>query len=70
MTENLNSCRVYDIMQSILKKDLPILDIGDRVGSTGYIDIIKNNEIIYPVMKGKYYINRPFIVIKCILDSF
>ena len=70
MTENLNSCRVYDIMQSILKKDLPILDIGDRVGSTGYIDIIKNNEIIYPVMKGKDYINRPFIVIKCILDSF
>jgi hypothetical protein len=43
---------------------LPVLNIGDRSGFTGYIDFIKPNECVYPAMKGLDNCNRSFIVVK------
>jgi hypothetical protein len=43
----------------------PYLDLKDRVGYTGYIDFIKEEELLdNNVMQGIDYYNRPFIVIK------
>lgn len=49
--------------------DVPFLDVGDRRGSTYYIDYIELDEITYPVMKGLDLLLRPFIVIKFIVDG-
>tara|TARA_B100000575_G_scaffold187123_1_gene150734 strand:+ start:66 stop:599 length:534 start_codon:yes stop_codon:yes gene_type:complete len=48
---------------------LPILDIGNRVGQTDYIDFIKWDEVIHPVMRGRDIYSRHFIVIKMIIDN-
>ena len=39
-------------------------NLGDQVGSTGYIDFIKCSDIDHPLMYGKDDWNRPFLVIK------
>ncbi len=43
---------------------LPILDIKDRRGDTGYIDFIKPEELRAPIMKGIDKYNRLFITFK------
>lgn len=43
---------------------LPILDIGNREGNTGYIDFITANEMKAPIMRGKDKYQREFFVIK------
>ena len=45
----------------------PILDLGNRVGWTQYIDFITWDEVNYPIMKGRDKFNRYFIVIKMIV---
>ena len=67
--ENLKSCRLRDIMKEIMSRNYPILDIGNREGHTGYIDFINDDEVIYPVMKGKDNDNRPFIIVKVIISN-
>jgi len=47
-----------------MNRNYNILDIGDRMGDTGYIDFISPNEVIYPVMSGIDCFKRPFIVVK------
>ena len=41
-----------------------ILDIGNRVGLTDYIDFLKESEITHNLMKGVDVYNRKFIVMK------
>jgi hypothetical protein len=45
-------------------KMLPNLDLKNKIGSTGYIDFIKAEEMKQPVMKGIDFYHRPFIAIK------
>ena len=51
------------IMKNIVARDYPILDIGQKVGHTGYIDFIKESDVPDPVMKGIDMHNRPFFVV-------
>lgn len=44
--------------------DLSVLDIGQRVGSTGYIDFISPGEMTAPIMRGKDLWDREFFVIR------
>lgn len=43
---------------------LPILDIGEREGGTGYIDFIDPSEMTAPIMRGVDKYNREFFVIR------
>lgn len=43
---------------------LPVLDIGDRKGSTDYIDFIKAEDMNYPIMRGLDCFNRAFVAFK------
>ena len=43
--------------------DFDVLDIGNRIGMTGYIDFIDINEITVPVMKGTDTYGRPFFTV-------
>ena len=53
------------IRNKILNYACPNLNIGDRKGSTGYIDFIKESELgQYAVMKGLDCIGRPFLAVK------
>ena len=57
-----------EIFQLILNKpDIPILNIGGRTGGTDYIDFIKYDEVVEPVMKGTDFYKRPFIVLKFVI---
>lgn len=49
--------------------NVPMLDVGDRIGDTDYIDYIKLDELICPVMKGIDLLLRPFIVIKFVIEG-
>jgi hypothetical protein len=51
-------------MKEIMDIDVPILNIGNRTGITGYLDFIKKTEISENVVKGKDCFNREFIVFK------
>ena len=67
---NVNSDYVELAEDLILKlKNFPELDIGDRKGSTDYIDFIKMEEVTSPVMQGKDCYGRHFMVIKLILNN-
>jgi hypothetical protein len=43
---------------------LPILDIGNKMGLTDYIDFIKAEDMNHPLMKGTDIYGRKFIAIK------
>ena len=43
--------------------DIEILDVGNRMGLTSYIDFININEIRSPVMKGMDCTARPFFTL-------
>jgi len=45
-------------------QDIPILDLGDYVGHTGYIDFIKSKDMSSPIMRGIDCLRRPFLSIK------
>ena len=47
----------------------PVLDLGNRLGHSGYIDFITWDEVTEPVMTGFDYYHRAFIVIKFIIDK-
>ena len=44
--------------------EVPILDIGTRIGRTGYIDFIKACDMTYTVQRGTDHYRRAFIAIK------
>ena len=61
---------VNDIMSKIYNmEDLPFLDIGFRMGHTGYVDIIEENELKHPITKSKDDYNRPVIIMKFIANK-
>lgn len=49
--------------------EAPILDIGEKVGFTQYIDFIRFDEVIHPFMKGIDVFGRKFVVIKMIVNE-
>jgi hypothetical protein len=54
----------------ILELDkFPELDIGDRMGSTDYIDFIKMDEVPHSIMCGLDKFKRYFLVMKLIVDG-
>ena len=59
----------YPFFLNIYFKQLPILNTGNRIGPTGYIDYISKEEVTHAVMKGKDCYGRKFIVIKAIIDN-
>jgi len=44
--------------------DVPVIDIGEKMGHTDYIDFIKEDEVTDSVTKGIDICRRPFYVIK------
>ncbi len=44
--------------------NVPILDLGDRRGATGYIDFLRAEEMTHPIMRGVDVYHRPFVAIK------
>lgn len=44
--------------------ELPILDLGQKNGATGYIDFIQASDLSHSVMRGIDMNNRPFVSIK------
>jgi hypothetical protein len=53
-----------NLINDIFNYDCEILDIEKRQGQTGYIDFIKQNEVLTDVAKGCDIHNRNFIVFK------
>ena len=49
--------------------NVPILDIGNKVGHTEYIDFIPWDTVTSPVMKGTDIFGRKFFVIKMIIND-
>jgi hypothetical protein len=47
----------------------PKLDIGNRMGTTDYIDFLKMEEITHPIMTGLDIFKRYFIVMKLLVDG-
>ena len=60
---------INDYMTNIMERDYPILDIGETIGSTGYIDYISFNDLTAPIMKGYDKYERPFFVIRAIITK-
>lgn len=48
---------------------LPVLDIGDRTGGTGYLDFLQPNDLTHSVMRGADAGGRPFISLKLNVPS-
>ena len=49
--------------------NIPVLNIGNRQGSTDYIDFITDDEVTSPIMTGVDMFNRRFIVIKAEIEG-
>lgn len=68
--ESLLMVGIYDetneskliIANDIFNYECNILDIGDRIGHTGYIDFIQKNEVTDSVMRGVDKFGRKFLV--------
>ncbi len=56
---------MYNIDISFYDRIKDVLDIGDKVGDTDYIDFLTHDEVPKNIMKGIDYYNRKFITIKC-----
>ncbi len=44
-----------------INTNYPILDIGQRVGHTHYIDFLEVDDLTHPIMRGVDVFRRPFI---------
>lgn len=51
-------------IKEIMSNDAPFLDIGDQVGSSGYIDFIMFEDVSSAFSKGRDKFNRPFFVLR------
>ena len=52
-----------------LSKCLPQLDLGQKVGDTGYIDFLKEDDVPEKLMGGTDVYGRPFITFKGCVDN-
>ena len=61
----MSSESIQSVLSNILTEaqTLPVLNIQQRTGLTGYIDFISINEIVSPVMTGLDVFHRPFITV-------
>lgn len=50
-------------------ESLPILEVGEKCGDTGYIDFIRKEEIKFPIMGGIDDGHRPFFVMEVVSDD-
>jgi hypothetical protein len=50
-------------------KDIPIIDINDRITNSGVIDFITQPEVLFPIVKGIYNDTHNFIVIRFVILS-
>jgi len=58
--------KMNTVLDKIFSMDFPVLDLGGRMGQTGYIDFIDDAELgEYKVVKGIDSIGRRFLVLKC-----
>ena len=48
---------------------LPILDLGDQMGHTGYLDFLEPSDMTHPVMKGTDIHGRPFIAVRLVYTN-
>ena len=46
--------------------DIPILNLGDKIGRTDYIDFIMQSDFDSSIVKGVDIYQRPFLVIKVV----
>lgn len=63
----VNNTTMYKHILNIepsLWNTIPVLNVGERMGDTGYIDYIKDTEVTSPVMKGVDSHSRDFFTIK------
>lgn len=49
--------------------NIPILDIGNRQGSTDYIDFIRDHELTSPIMRGVDIFKRRFIILRMFING-
>jgi hypothetical protein len=56
--------KIDNFISFIHEMNIPVLDIGNTIGFTEYIDFINYDTISYPIMKGIDCYNRPFFVIR------
>ena len=64
-TVSENECKErIDLMASIMSKEFPALDIGNKNGMTGYLDFFRLNEMTASVMKGYDASHRPFFTVR------
>jgi hypothetical protein len=59
----------YLLLSLIEEKTIPELDIGEKEGRTGYIDFIRNEDMISPLMKGQDIYGRKFITIQFMMKK-
>jgi len=43
---------------------LPVLDIGEETGRTGYLDFLKPEDVTAPIMRGVDSADRPFVTLR------
>jgi hypothetical protein len=43
---------------------IPVLDLGDNIGRTAYLDFISTENMTAPVMRGEDRVKRPFICLR------
>lgn len=48
---------------------LPVLDIENKMGGTGYIDFIMVDDMTHPIMKGYDCYGRPFLSMKVLVKN-
>lgn len=54
-------------IQAIVAKyaeEIPVLDLGDNVGATGYLNFLQLDDLSHPVMRGLDRWSRPFLSVK------
>jgi len=67
-TEEINEMNA--VLDQIFRMDFPILDLGQRMGRTGYIDFIDHRELgDNNVVKGVDCYGRRFLVLKCEIEG-
>ena len=69
--KDLTNKLIYKLINCIRNEKIPKIDIKiDQKKYYGdYIDFFKWDDVTHPIMKGKDIFNRPFIIIKVIIDG-
>lgn len=64
MIYSANIINMFGGLRQIMK--FPIINIGDKVGHTDYIDFLRPNDLSFPIMRGVDTFKRPFISLRYI----